>query len=297
VEVLTPAKLNLFLEVLGRRPDGFHEIETLMTPVSLFDSVSITGGPSGELRLDCRWAPGLLKPAANTFVNRSWEPLPQDDANIAMRALRLLRDRAGVKLGATLRIIKRIPSAAGLGGGSSDGAATLVAANEHWGLRWSRDQLAELTAELGSDVPFFLGSGPAICLGRGERITPLSQPRAMHFVIACPPDGLSTAAVYKECQPSADPKSLAPLVDAIRLGDSRRLGESLFNRLESAAARLSPWINRVRDALAEQGCRASQMSGSGTSCFGVCSNAHHARRVAERLRAGGFDRTYSVRSL
>ncbi len=297
LEVLTPAKLNLFLEVLGRRADGFHEIETVMMPVNLFDCLSIDDNPGGELRVACRWAPGYLKSQLAGREHSPWEALPEGDGNIAMRALRLLRDRAGIERGANLQITKRIPSAAGLGGGSSDGAAALVAGNEFWGLRWSRARLAELAAELGSDVPFFLGGAPAVCRGRGEIIQSQSQPRAVHFAIACPPAGLSTAAVYKECHPATKLHSAEALIAALQAGHAKTIAASLFNRLESAAARLCPWIERLREAFAAQGCWGSQMSGSGTSYFGICRSAGHARRMAARLRSAGLDRVYPAHSL
>ena len=299
VEVLAPAKVNLFLEVLARRGDGFHEIETLMVPINLFDRLSLREDSRDQLSIECQWACGLDKPRAKTAYTSvaQWEKLPEGHDNVAMRAVGLLRERAGISAGASLRLIKRIPSAAGLGGGSSDAAAALVAANQLWKLDWPIDRLSQLAAEIGSDVPFFLGRGPALCQGRGERIRAVAGLGSLDLVVACPAEGLATAAVYRACQPAAEPRRAESLVAALRTGDRRRLSELVYNRLEPAAERLSPWIGRLRGEFAKLGCVAAQMSGSGTSYFGICRHAVHARRVVAALRSRGFERIFAVRTL
>jgi 4-diphosphocytidyl-2-C-methyl-D-erythritol kinase len=311
-EVLAPAKLNLFLEVLARRPDGFHEIETLMVPIDLFDSLSVRNDPGGTVRLTCDWAAGLRKAkppcgsarpddaAAPDDSGRppvaEWEKLPEGSDNIAVRAVELLRRRAGVQSGAVLQLTKRIPSAAGLGGGSSDAAAALVAVNRVWNLSWSRRQLQEVAAEVGSDVPFFLESGAAVCRGRGERIERLSGIRALDFVVVAPPAGLSTVEVYRGCRPAESPRRLERLTEALKGGDLRRVALEVHNRLEPTAERLSPWIARTKFELAECGCIAVRMSGSGSSCFGICRDARQARHAARWMRARGWSRSAAVRS-
>jgi 4-diphosphocytidyl-2-C-methyl-D-erythritol kinase len=288
-----PAKLNLFFEVLGKRDDGFHEIETLMVPISLYDRLSFRVEPSGEIDVDCRWALADGKRVAN---RRELGELPSGHDNIAARAVQLLRRRAGISVGASLQIVKRIPAAAGLGGGSSDAAAALIAANIGWGLDWPGSALVGLAAELGSDVPFFLGQGAAICRGRGERIEPIAGLGALHFVVVRPPEGLSTSGVYANCRPAPQPCRVEPLVAALRSGDTGRAGRLLHNRLEPAAESLSTWIGRLRGEFARLDCLSARMSGSGTSYFGMCRHAHHARRVAGRLRARGVGQVYAVRS-
>lgn len=287
--VWAPAKLNLFFEVLARRSDGFHEIETLMVPISLYDTLYAWPDSRGEVRLDCRWAAAF---SASEALGR----LPPEHENLATRAVRLLKTRAGVDAGLAMRLVKRIPSASGLGGGSSDAAAALLAANEIWRLGWTRSALAELAAELGSDVPFFLVGGAAIGRGRGERLEAVANLLPLHFVVVRPPEGLSTAAVYARCQVASAPAKLPPLVEALRGGDTRKLRSLVHNRLEGAADTLSPWIGRVRRELARHDCLAAQMSGSGTAYFGICRHARHARRVGGRLQARGLGRVYSVRA-
>lgn len=290
VVVRAPAKLNLFFELLARRTDGFHEIESLMVPIDLFDSLAAAPLESSRIELNCRWA------APGASASAELGELPPPEKNLAYRAVALLRHRAGIDRGIALTLSKRIPSLAGLGGGSSDAAAALVAANEVWRLNWTREQLAEVAAQLGSDIPFFVYGGAAICRGRGELIEPLHVPLALHFVVVRPPAGLSTAAVYGNSEVPRAPRHVEPLVRALARGDGRELPSLIHNQLEGAAYRLSPWIEKVRREFAAQGCLATQMSGSGTSYFGICRHARHARRVAGRLQSRGIGRVYACRS-
>lgn len=288
--VRTPAKLNLFLEVLGKRPDGFHELETLMTPVNLYDFLWFAPADTGEIELACERFPDAGESAEET------SRLPEGTDNLVVRAVRLLADRAGVKVGARMKLWKRIPVAAGMAGGSSDAAAALVAANVGWRLDWPRERLLPLAAELGSDVPFFLGTGPAVCRGRGERIEPSAGLGHLHFVVVAPPVGLSTAAVFRCCRPAEAPRPLAPLLEALRAGDLAVAGCSLFNRLQPAAAELSPWIDRMKNEFAAGGFVGHQMSGSGTSYFGLCRNLGHACWAAGLLRGRRIGQVYAVRT-
>jgi 4-diphosphocytidyl-2-C-methyl-D-erythritol kinase len=289
--VQAPAKLNLFFEVLGKRADGYHEIETLMCPVNLYDTIWFREEPDGPIGLSCGKVSGSWRP------NRSWlTEVPEGPANLVLRAVELLRRRAGVRAGAELRLVKRIPPAAGLGGGSSDAAAALVAANAGWRLGWSPSRLSGLAAELGADVPFFLADRPAVCRGRGEQVEPVTGLGVLDFVIVRPPEGLSTRAVYQACRPAARPRRAAALLEALVCGDARRSGRLLFNRLQTAAESLSPWIDRLKRKFAELDCLGHGMSGSGSSYFGLCRHARHALRVARRLQASGVGSVFAVRS-
>jgi 4-diphosphocytidyl-2-C-methyl-D-erythritol kinase len=288
--VQAPAKLNLFFEVLGKRADGYHEIESLVYPIDLYDTLYFKEDSSGQIRLGCEKGSGSWGP-----LDSGLRAVPEDARNLAVRALQLLQRRASVVSGAEVRLVKRIPSAAGLGGGSSDAAAALMAANRGWHLHWPRAQLVELGAEVGSDVPLFFTPGPAICRGRGERVIPVPEWGLLHFVVVRPPAGLSTAAVYAACRAADQPCGLPPLLDALEKGDLAAAGRLMFNRLEAAAASLSPWIARLRQALAENDVLGGQMSGSGTCYFGLCRHARHARRVARRLQANGVGIAYAVR--
>jgi 4-diphosphocytidyl-2-C-methyl-D-erythritol kinase len=286
--VTTPAKLNLFLEVLAKRNDGFHEIETLMVPVNLYDTLYFRDEPQGPVTLQCEFSVDPADDAARC--------LPATPENLVVRAVELLRQESGCERGARMRLIKRIPIAAGLAGGSSDAAAALVAANLGWRLGYSREQLARFASQLGSDIPFFLAAQPAVCRGRGERIEPLPKLAPLHFVIVRPSAGLSTADVYRACRPAEHPVSVTTIQTAAEKGRLSELGRLLHNQLQPAARQLSPWIGRLEDEFARLDVVGHLMSGSGTSYFGLCRGARHARFVAGRLRARRVGRVFVVRA-
>jgi 4-diphosphocytidyl-2-C-methyl-D-erythritol kinase len=303
VEVLSPAKVNLYLAVRGKRDDGYHELETLVMAVGLYDTLRFSARPEGPICLTCRWAGGY---AARSVASEArcgddgraplrLDPIPEGENNLVYRAAALVRARAGLTQGAQIELIKRIPAAAGLGGGSSDAAATLLAANRAWGLGWSRQHLAELGAELGSDVPFFLTGGVALCQGRGEQIQRRRLP-AVPLVVVRPPCGLSTAAVFARCRPGGPPSSHEAWLSHAARGQWGALRHHLRNDLAPAAEALTEWMPRLRQALARQDLWGHQMTGSGSSWFGLCRSARQARRVAARLRAQGMGWVFATAS-
>ena len=281
-EVWTPAKLNLTLEVVARRSDGFHEIESLMTTISIYDTLRFSRRDSCHLEIQ------IVDQRRGTS-----DLVPSDDSNLALQALRHLHVINEKKCGGYLHLTKRIPVAAGLGGGSSDAAAALVAGNLAWQLGLGLEKLRELGAMLGSDVPFFLHPSPAICRGRGEQISAGPAIGRSHFVVAKPPVGLSTAEVYGSCQPAAPDGSRGPSAWGRRAGthvmDGQEVSRLLTNKLQPAAERLSPWIGRMQEAFRRVNVAAHQMSGSGTAYFGICRNAKHAGQTAHRLRSMGIE--------
>lgn len=308
IAVWAPAKLNLYLEILAKRDDAFHEIETLMCPITLCDTLYLrprtqsrtrsgTEGASDckddhaagdDIRIDWSWAgPRYTAGAA---------PPPAEQENSVYRALRLLQQRAGIEAGADVRLIKRIPAAAGLAGGSSDAAAALAAANRAWGLHWPTARLAELGAELGSDVPFFFAGGPAVARGRGEQIEPVTLGSVLHFVVVCPPQGLLTSAVYGRCSPQRAPGPVARLIAGLRALQYDQIQRGMFNGLQAAARTLTPWIDRLQGEFSGCDVVGHQMSGSGTSYFAVCRDARQARRLGARLRTRNVGTVYVVRS-
>ncbi|QDU95539.1 4-(cytidine 5'-diphospho)-2-C-methyl-D-erythritol kinase [Lignipirellula cremea] len=291
IEVRTPAKINLFLEVLSRRPDGFHEIETLMSAVSLFDRFDFTPQDSGRLDFSCQWATGVQGERWPDGLSRQPE-LPSTENNLAFLALQKLQEHTEVPLHGTVRLVKRIPAAAGLGGASSDAAAALLGANVAWKLGKSLDQLSLLSSELGSDIPFFFQRYAAVCQGRGERIARQVMAPRLHLVIVRPPEGLSTPAVYRACRPASAPRQVQSLLAAWQRGRIRELAGFLYNGLEEPASRLSPWIDRLNKEFLTTACLGCRMSGSGTSYFGVYRTAACARRAAALLRSRGVGQVF-----
>jgi 4-diphosphocytidyl-2-C-methyl-D-erythritol kinase len=295
--VHAPAKLNLFLEVFDQRDDGFHDLSTLMVPIRLFDSLSFE-----ETKPKDEGRPAI---DFSLLARDSAQDVPGDHNNLVVKALELLRQRSGCEAGAKVELVKRIPSAAGLGGGSSDAAAALNIANRAWRIHWEADRLAALAAELGSDVPFFLEPGAAICRGRGERVERLPAFFPLNIVVLKPPTALATADVYRTfdelsadgSQPASPAEHrLAALAAAWRLGDIRQLALWMTNRLQSAAAVLSTWIGQVQAAFAALDFVGHQLSGSGPAYFGICRNAQHARRLAAVLKSRKLGLVFVTRS-
>ncbi len=284
-KILAPAKLNLYLEVLGRRADGFHNLETLMVPVRIYDQLSYRATPNKPLTL-----------RVQTLTHRNQGELPLGDVhdNLVVRAAKLLAESAGVSPTGQFHLIKRIPVQAGMGGGSSDAAAALLLANEAWQLGYTQEQLMTLAAQLGSDVPFFVRGGGAICRGRGELVEPMERLPRLHFVIAKPPIGLSTPEVFGELSSRLEPDEqraesskakVAALVALLRKGALYEAGCKMTNRLESAACTLAPWLRSLRDLFSTTGCVAQFMTGSGSAYVGVMRSARHARRAAGWLKS------------
>lgn len=289
-EVSTPAKLNLFLEVLAKRPDGYHELETLMVTVSLFDTLRFTLAPTPEITLHNQWCIATRQDSARKL-------LPAGPENLVLRAASLLTQETGVRLGVHIDLLKRIPLAAGLAGGSSDAAATLIGLNRLWQLGLSSVELQTLGARLGSDVPFFLANAAAaICRGRGEIIQPLPLNTTLHFVIVKPPVGLSTAQVFQSCQPAQSPRSADDLVRSLHHGHVAKAGSLLFNRLGTPAEQLCDQVSGLRQRFEDLPVWGHLMSGSGTSYFGLCHNRQQARQLAGRLRSAQSGQVFVVQN-
>lgn len=289
-EINAPAKLNLYLDVLGSRADGFHELETLLVPVRICDQLrwEDSSASTPEPRLRIRNLPQV--------GSDSTGPLAADADNLVSRATERLAEAAGMVPRGTFELTKRIPMQAGLGGGSSDAAAAMLLANAAWGIGYSRQRLAELAADVGSDVPFFLNSGAAICRGRGEIVEAVSALPRMHFVVVKPPASLSTADVFAQWEQQNDGDvvkrsvagELGTLIELLRCGELARAGRWMANRLEVAAAAISPWIGRLQHELAKHNFCGQLMTGSGSAYFGLARSAIQARRVARLLSGKGL---------
>jgi len=265
------AKVNLALEVLGKRGDGYHEIATVLQAVDLFDRLTVETADTLSLHAD--------------------DPeLPIDEGNLVMRAARLLLKTAGIDRGARIELQKRIPIAAGLGGGSSDAAATLWGLNRLWGLRWPRARLQELAVELGMDVPFFLGTGRAVARGRGERLQTLPGGGGYALVLVNPRAPLSTREVYGRVPAGwhAEPTGTERVIEALRRRNVATLAAALTNNLERVVEPVLPVIGRMKAALLAAGALGAIMSGSGPTVFGLARSLDHARQVRSRVSRAGW---------
>ncbi|MGC4378590.1 4-(cytidine 5'-diphospho)-2-C-methyl-D-erythritol kinase [Fictibacillus sp. Mic-4] len=280
ISVKAPAKINLSLDVLGKREDGYHEVEMVMTTVDLADRIELT----------------LLK--ENKIVIESTGGfVPLDARNLAYQAASLLKEMYNVKEGVLIHITKNIPVAAGLAGGSSDAAATLKGLNEIWGLGLSIDQLAELGAKIGSDVSFAVYGGTAIARGRGEIIEHIKTPPACWVLLAKPPIGVSTAEVYRKLNvKKIKHPNVKSMVDAINRQDYKGICDNLGNVLESVTLPNYPEVRQIKEQMMRLGADGVLMSGSGPTVFGLFQHESRVNRVYNGLR-GFCNEVYAVRLL
>ena len=262
------AKINLTLEILGKRADGYHEVRTVLQTIGLADRLEVTA--AADLSFSCS-DPALATPD-----------------NLVYCAARLLQAEYAVRTGAALRLEKRIPVAAGMGGGSSDAAATIVALNRLWNLQLSLTEQRRQAAALGSDVPFFLTGGTALATGRGERITPL-PPLPQHWVVlVLLPRVLSTVAVYGGVTP-ADYTSGVTTADTVAAAQRGVLSPQTrwHNALARPAQALAPEITSAQTALLKAGAQHAHVSGSGPTVFAMCRDEDTAHTLATRLLEQG----------
>jgi 4-diphosphocytidyl-2-C-methyl-D-erythritol kinase len=270
------AKINLTLDVLGKRPDGYHALASVMTTISLADAITLHPAEDGVVSLECN-VPELC-----------------GDDNLVVRAARLVQRATGCDRGVHIALHKQVPAQGGLGGGSSDAAAVLLGLNQWWNLALAQDQLIDLAAELGSDVPFFIIGGTALIEGRGEFVTPLPPIAPLWLVIVKPPVSIATAAVFRALTPAewSDGAATRDLVSTIRAGQMPALTDAtLFNALEAGVLRAYPAVAEMRRALLDLGAPCVRMSGSGPTLFIPCATqgaAEQIWRAGERQGAWGM---------
>ena len=265
-----PAKINLCLRVIRRREDGYHEIESLFQPLELCDRLVLGPTQRPGVSLDC---PG--------------SDLPCDRRNLAFRAAELFLEEIGAGSGLSITLHKRIPIAAGLGGGSSDAAAVLKGADRLFGGGLSPERLARLALNLGADVPFFVQGGPAWARGVGEVLTPAALPK-FHYVLVNPPFGVSAGWAYGALRkPLTLDRGLAKFScrKAVYDGLEDLAREELVNDLEAVVAKAHPLVSRIREELVSAGAALAMMSGSGPTVFGLFGGAEEAEAAAARLGA------------
>ncbi|MFO8069941.1 MAG: 4-(cytidine 5'-diphospho)-2-C-methyl-D-erythritol kinase [Alkalibacterium sp.] len=274
-----PAKINLCLNVLRKREDGFHEMEMIMTPIDLADRLTFNLRPE-EISLDS---------------NSSFMPL--DERNIVYQTARLLKDTYQVNQGADIFIEKNIPIAAGLGGGSSDAAATLRGLNRLWDLNLTIDQLAHLGIQIGSDVPFCVYNRTAFVSGRGDIVEPIEAFPKAWVILVKPPKGISSWTVFKDLEINSLPTyDIQSMREKIENGSFQEAVRFAGNALEVRATKQNPLIIEVKEKMFRFGADTALMSGTGPTVYGLTQNLKKAKRIVNGLK--GFCReVYLVRTL
>ena len=265
------AKINWTLRVLGRRPDNYHELHTIFQTVTLHDRLRFTLRDDDRLEIRCD-APGI----------------PVDETNLIHRASVALKERYGIRKGATIELEKHIPAGGGLGGGSSNAAIALMGLTHIWGIEATGSELCGVGATLGADVPFFFTGGTAEGTGLGTRISPLADVADVRLLIVTPGVKVSTGEAYKALSAPALTKQGSDIILSSSRADAK-ISDSvpyhLYNDFERVVLRLEPEIARAKNALVEAGARASLLAGSGSSVFGIFDSSESQERAAQRLKA------------
>ena len=276
-----PAKINLMLDVLHKRPDGFHEVEMVMTMIDLADRLEMSEQPRDTI-----------------IITSQAGYIPLDEKNLAFQAARLIKERYDVRKGVHIHLDKKIPVAAGLAGGSSDAAATLRGLNRLWDLNIPLEELLSLGAELGSDVPFCVTGGSALATGRGEILKPIPNPPQCWAVVAKPPINVSTADVYGRLRSDNIHRhpSAKAMVEALEAGSFQDMCQSLGNVLEEVTLNMHPEVQQLKEAMLKLGADGALMSGSGPTVFGLVSKESKVARIYNGLR-GFCKEVYAVRLL
>ena len=265
------AKVNFTLEVFGKRADGYHALRSVVMPISLSDTLDIETTDDGEITSDTGY-----------------------DDDLCVKAARILRSSVlslPSSLGAVIRVVKRIPAGGGLGGGSADAAAVLRALNELWDIGLSREELAEVGAQVGSDIPALVFNTPVVMEGRGERVEDLRlKTKDLNLVLINPGIHSSTKEVYAACAPRPldGENATARMVAALRAGDGGMIAAALMNDLQAPAVKQHPEIADALVSLRTAGVIGAMMSGSGSSVFGIVENESEARRISSEMNARGY---------
>ena len=278
ISLKAPAKVNLFLEILGKRDDGYHEIETIMQEIDLADSLQFEETQEG-VTLEC-----------------NDKNIPANQDNLVCKAANLILEECGIKKGVLINLEKNIPVGAGLGGGSSDAATTLKALNSLWKVGLNNEELMEFAAKLGSDIPFFINGKTALCRGRGELITPVEVRNRMDYIILFPRVHISTETIYKNLKIDLTKKrkDVSFFLDALKYSESVGIGKLLFNRLEEVIFTTYPDLLQVKHSLEFFDFCGLSISGSGSAFFGLCKDRHQAEAIKSKVELSGTGNVFVV---
>lgn len=272
--LLAPAKLNIGLRVTGRRPDGYHDLESVMVPISLFDTVQLELTPGEGILLDCEG-----------------REVPLSSDNLAYKAALAFRSRTGFQGKVSVRLKKRIPVSAGMGGGSSDAAAVILGLKSLVDSTLSPNDLSQLAREIGADVPFFLVGRPAIAKGIGHLLEPIEPWVQRWYVVVHPPMAISTAWAFRELRIELTEKGKHYNIDRLKRGTPSGYG-GLVNDLEAVTASKFPVIGAIKRQLIVSGAEAALMTGSGPTVFGIFSSRDPAERAMHAMDAAGVGEVF-----
>ncbi|HWL65194.1 MAG TPA: 4-(cytidine 5'-diphospho)-2-C-methyl-D-erythritol kinase, partial [Actinomycetota bacterium] len=284
LRIRTNSKLNLYLRVVGRRPDGYHELESIFHGIGLGDEIELEPTSTGNTEVEME-----LGDLAGE--------IPTSEENLVFQAATRLVERGAMNPGVRIKIKKNIPIAAGLGGGSGNAAGALFALSKLWGLELPDTDMLEVAGLIGSDVPYCIGGGTVLAMKRGEELTPLPAPHRLWFVLGVSFRKMLTRDVYEEWDrvDPVDNAGSAPLTFALGVGNAAEVAMLLHNDLEQAAFRLWPELGSKKQALIDAGALGAAMTGSGPTIFGVANDSDHAHEIAARIK-GDFDRALVVSS-
>ena len=280
VTVRVPAKVNLQLSVGPRESDGYHQLVTVFQAISIFDDVTVKIGEQGS---------GINLTVSGDQIHG----VPTDSTNLVVKAIELIADKFELDIDVNVDVKKSIPVAGGMAGGSADAAAAIVAIDELYGLGMTREEMHSIAAQLGSDVPFLLSGGTAIGQGRGDQLTAALSRGTYHWVLALSSVGLSTPAVYGECDrlrqglDISDPQISDALMQALLSADPSNVGKLLINDLQPAACSLRPALRLILDVGQEYGALGAIVSGSGPTVAFLVSDEEHGLDLAVALSASG----------
>ena len=285
IRMQTNAKVNLFLSVLGKRPDGYHEVETILHGIKLSDDIEVGPTSTGRVEIDMALDDGLQG------------ELPTQEDNVIFSVATRLIERGAVNEGLHVKLTKRIPIGAGLGGGSGNAAGALVALNELWDTQIAHEELSKIAGLVGADVPYCMGGGTALATGRGEEITSLPAPDDMTFVLGMSDEPLYTRDVYErwETDDTRPEVGSAPITLALGGGDVTEVASLLHNDLEPAIFQLRPELAKKKQILKDAGALGVLVTGSGPTVFGIARDEEHGESVAASVEAH-FHRTMVVHS-
>ena len=278
ISLKAPAKINLFLEILGKRNDGYHEIETVMQEIDLVDNLQFEEIQEG-VKLKC-----------------NDKNIPSDENNLVCKAANLILNECGIKKGVLISLEKNIPVGAGLGGGSSDAAATLKALNILWKIGLNDAELMEFAAKLGSDIPFFIKGKTSLCSGRGEKITPIEVKSEMNYLVIFPHVNISTTTIYRNLKIDLTKKiiDVSSFLDALKHRKLADISKLLYNRLEEVIFATYPDLLDVKSALDHFDFCGLSVSGSGSAFFGLCKDKQQAEAIKSKIELSSIGNVFAV---